>query len=215
MRARLVEALLTSGPSWIRERRLDPDEDPGTWRCALQRARIPDRYWTARPECVKGDTRWLTTALSAPEKWAGKGYGFFIHGPFNTGKTAVGAILLQEFIRRCHAALWLAVREIPGVRFHEPPLGDLDARLMVCDALVIDDLGSERYKIDGPAGAALEETVRIVTERGRALVITSNKSWDSFAATYAAAPAFVSVVQRHIIPISLHIPWPNAPEIPR
>lgn len=200
--------------SWVRQQVLNPSDpdDAGNWQAALRRARIPDRYWTATPEQVKGDSRWLRTALDRPEEWAGKGWGFYVNGPFNTGKTAVAAILMMEFIRRCHAVLWLSVREVPAVRFHEGVLGELDERLMQADMVVLDDLGAERFRIDGPAGAALEETVRIVTERGRSITFTSNNPWEAFPATYSAVPAFVSVVQRHTIPITLLATWPGTPE---
>jgi DNA replication protein DnaC len=203
--------------TWVRERRLNPDDpdDVGGWNAALKRARIPDRYWAASPAQVKGDPRWLQKALAYPEEWAGKGYGFHISGPFNTGKTACAALLMMEFIRRCHSVLWLSVREVPGVRFHDGALAALDDRLQTADMVVLDDLGAERFKIDGPAGAALEETVRIVTERGRSITFTSNDAWESFPITYAAMPAFVSVVQRHTVPIRLFETWPQAPELGR
>lgn len=201
--------------TWLRDRRLDPSEDPEAWLHALKRARIPDRYWTATAECVKGDSRWIFEALADPGRWAGRGYGFHISGPFNTGKTAAAAVLMMEMIRRCHACLWLAVREVPAVRFHEGALGDLDQRLMQADMVVIDDLGAERFKLDGPAGTALEETVRIVTERGRSINFTSNSPWSNFAADYASVPAFVSVVERHTVPIVLSQPWPGAPDLRR
>jgi DNA replication protein DnaC len=183
------------------------------WLAALRRARIPDRYWAARPEWVRGDHRWIFDALNAPEKWADKGWGFYLGGAFNTGKTACAAILMMEFVRRCHNVLWIAVREVPGMRFHEGALAALDERLMTADMVVLDDLGAERFKLDGPGGTALEETVRIVTERGRSITFTSNAAWEKLAINYAVVPAFVSVVQRHTIPVMLTQTWPGAPDV--
>jgi DNA replication protein DnaC len=180
---------------------------------ALKRARIPDRYWPATIEQVKGERRWLHQATGDPTWWGDKGWGFYICGPFNTGKTACAAILAMEMLRRCHAVLWLAVREVASVRFHEGALAALDDRLQTADFVVLDDLGGERFKLDGAGGTALEETVRIVMERGRSVVFTSNVPWPEFASAYAPIPAFVSVVQRHTIPVLLQERWPDAPNV--
>lgn len=201
--------------SWVRERRLNPDdpEDDGQWRQALSRARIPARHWSARQELVKGDRRWLDESLAHPEKWAGKGYGFFINGPFNTGKSAAAALLAMEFVRRCHVVLWLSVREVPAVRFREGELGLLNDLLQRVDLLVLDDLGSERFRMESAAGAALEEVIRIIYDRNRSVILTSNKGWDEFEGVYAMAPALVSIVKRMVIPIALLDSWPNTPDL--
>lgn len=206
-----VEGRLT----WVRERRLDPVEEPQEWAAALRRARVPARYHTATVEQVRGDARWLAQATENPSWWADHGWGFYICGPFNTGKTACAALLAMEMIRRCHEVLWLAVREVAGMRFHEGALGALDTRLETADVLVLDDLGGERWKLDGPAGTALEETVRIMTERGRCVFITSNVPWTDFPHAYGAIPALVSIVQRYSVPVVLIERWPDAPQVGR
>lgn len=197
--------------AWIRERRFGP-EDGTQWFAALKRARIPERYWSAQLAAVKDDARWLHEAINHPEAWADKGWGFYINGPFNTGKTAAAALLAMEFVKRCHHVLWLAVREIPGVRWRQnDALAALDTRLGTADMVVVDDLGAENFKVDSLAWTTLEETVRIVTERGRSVTFTSNTAWESFPAVYRALPAFVSVVRRYTIPVSLTSTWPDEP----
>ena len=199
--------------TWVRDRRLDPAEDPDRWVAALRRARIPDRFWSADIEKVKGNVGWIRSALANVEKWAGQGNGFYINGPFNTGKSAAAALLAMEFIRRCHVVVWLSVREVPGVRFHEGELAAVDALLQRADVLVLDDLGSEKFRMTSAAGGALEEVVRIMYERQRAVIFTSNKGWPEFPHTYATTPGFVSVVQRISIPVALIDPWNDTPNM--
>jgi DNA replication protein DnaC len=200
--------------TWVRDRRMFPEEDPAAWQAALKRAGIPERFWTADPALVKGNNRWIHQAIEDTGFWAAKGYGFFLHGEFNTGKSAAAAILAMEFIRRCHVVTWLPVRDVPRVRFHEGDGADTDTRLRTTDLLVVDDLGSERFRLESAAGGALEEVVRIVYERSRPVLLTSNKAWTEFPTTYAKIPAFVSLVTRLSFPIALGHQWPNAPNMP-
>ena len=202
--------------TWVREHRLslsDP-EDRQRIDAAMRRSYIPERYWHANPELVKGNNKWMHQALSNPEGWAGEGYGFYLHGQFNTGKSAAACILARDFVLRAHKVLFLKVSDVPRVRFHEGEEGEaLDARLRASDLLVLDDLGSERFRLDSAAGAALEEVARVMYDRQRPIIYTSNKSWDEFHHTYATVPAFVSVVQRVSLPIALIDQWPGQPSI--
>jgi len=198
--------------TWIREHRLNPDEDPIRFHQAMERANIPRRFWDADPEQVKGDNTWIKQSLADPANvWAGRGYGLFIHGPFNTGKSAAAAILARDFVMRCHVVLWLSVRDVPAVRFHEGDMAKLDKLLRRADLLVLDDLGSERYRLESAAGAALEEVVRIMYEANRAPIITSNVEWQAFQAGYPKS--FVSLVTRMCIPVSLVDPWDDKPNL--
>lgn len=203
--------------TWVREHRLDPNDetDRGRIEAALQRACIPRRFWTARPGEVKGRNGWIMQALAEPEKWAGEGHGFYLHGPFNTGKSAAACILARDFVLRAHKVLFLKVCDVPRVRFHEDDEASmLDARLRACDLLVLDDLGSERFRLDSAAGAALEEVARIMYDKQRPMLVTSNKSWETeFPGSYGGVPAFISVVQRMCIPVAMIDTWPDRPTL--
>jgi len=203
--------------TWVREHRLSTEdpEDRGQIEAALRRSRIPQRFWNAQFDLVKGKTGWLRQALDEPAAWAEKGYGFYLHGPFNSGKSAAACILGRDYVLRAHKVLFLKVCDVPRVRFHEGEEGSaLDARLRACDLLILDDLGSERFRLDSAAGAALEEVVRIMYDKARPIIITSNKSWESeFPGSYSAVPAFVSVVRRVCIPVALIDTWPDCPSL--
>jgi DNA replication protein DnaC len=181
----------------------------------MRRANIPERFWDATPDQVKGNNKWMRQALGQPDLWAEKGYGFYLHGPFNTGKSAAACILARDFVLRAHKVLFLKVCDVPRTRFHDGAEGvALDTRLRHADLLVLDDLGSERFRLDSAAGAALEEVVRIMYDRSRPIVITSNKAWEGeFPASYGSVPAFVSVVQRICISVALVDPWPDGPSL--
>jgi DNA replication protein DnaC len=202
----------------IRDRVLNPSEDPVGWRQALEASQIPEKHWPATADAI-GDSRlraWVAGACANAEGWMGSGSGFFLNGPLNSGKSSIAAILSMEGLLRAERVLWLAVRDVPLVRFREGERGKaLDDLLHRADLLVLDDLGAERFRLTSAAGPALEETVRIVYDRNRPVIITSNIAWEEFITTspYAReAEPLVSVIRRKCwsMPI-VNGQWPMAP----
>jgi DNA replication protein DnaC len=197
----------------IRERQRDPEEDPRRWNRLLDEANIPSRYRRARLDLVRGEPKWLSGAVEDPNAWLGRGYGYHINGPNNTGKSSAAAILAMDAIKRCERVTWLPVRDVPGVRFREGPRETiLHERLYKTDLLVLDDLGSEGYRLSGAGGGALEAVIRILYDRDRSVVYTSNAGWAQFQGAYAGVPSLVSVVMRQTWPVSMTELWPEGPE---
>lgn len=203
----------------IRDRVLDPQEDPVAWRLALQGSGIPDQHWRATVAAIR-DPRivtWLSGVCDNAADWMGDGLGFYLHGPLNSGKSGAATILGMEALRRAERVLWLPVRDVPLVRFREGERGKmLDEQLHKADLLVLDDLGAERFRLTSAAGPALEETLRIMYDRGRSVVITSNIAWEEFITTspYARdAEPLVSVIRRKCWPVPIvNDQWPLSPE---
>lgn len=200
----------------IRGHKRGPDKDPERWREALSATNLPERYWRATVAAIKSPdiVRWLTGRLEDAPQWLLGGRGYYVCGPLNAGKSCIAAILLMEAVKRMETALWLSVRDVPGVRFRESPRNaELDDRLRACDLLVLDDLGAERFKRTGPAASALEETVRIVYDRGRSLIVTSNFSWRQLDREYGQLnEPLVSVMRRMVSPKEiLNDQWPLEP----
>jgi len=134
-----------------------------------------------------------------------------LHGPLNSGKSSVAAVLAMDCVKRAEVVTWIPVRDIPAVRFGEKP--EIKSRLSRTDVLIIDDLGSEGFRLQSAAGAALEETARVVYDRGRTLILTSNIHWDDLPSQYSEIAPFVSVIQRRVVPVGIvNDQWPDAPE---
>lgn len=188
----------------VRDHRRDPEDDPSRWKDALRAANLPERYWSATADAIKGyDLRaWVIRQLDAEKQWLAEGKGWYLMGDLNSGKSSIAAIFLKDAVMRCERALWLSVRDVPTARFREGDRGKMLAdKLDHCDLLVLDDLGSERFKLSSAAGAALEETARILYDRGRSLIVTANLSWRQLGEQYRAeAEPFVSVLQRLVSP---------------
>lgn len=201
----------------IRDHVRGPDQDqPERWPKALREARLPPRYWKATVEAIKAENvaRWVRQALRQAPSWLSEGRGWYLHGEYNGGKSSLAAILLMDAVKRCERCLWLSLRDVARVRFHE---GDeavvIDDQLRVCDLLVLDDLGSERFRLTSAAGAALEETIRIVYDRERSLIVTGNLSWRHLGLQYGEdAEGIVSVLRRVVEPVPVvNDQWPLNP----
>ena len=66
--------------------------------------------------------------------------------------------------------------------------------------------------MEGAGGGAIEETVRVMYDRQRTLIVTSNIPWSDLPKTYARNAPLVSVIQRMCVPIALVNPqWPGEP----
>jgi len=199
----------------IRDWCIDPVGDPHGWRDALLDARLPSRYWSASVDAIGYEeiTRWLTETLASAKTWMSRGVGHYIHGHLNSGKSSIAAILMMDAIRRCETCLWLPVRDVPGVRFRETQaLSEIADRMESCDMLVLDDLGAEQFRLLSAAGNALETAARIMYDRRRPLIITSNIQWSKFPSRYAEMPGFVSVVQRIVVDTGImNSQWPRRP----
>ena len=196
--------------------RRNPDEDPQHFYECLRASNLPERYWRSTPDKIKGDElrAWVERQLATEKEWLSEGKGLYLMGDLNSGKSSIAAMLLMDAVRRCESALWLSVRDVPTVRFREGERGQaLSARLDTCDLLVLDDLGSERFRLSSAAGAALEETVRILYDRGRSLIVTANVSWRQLDVQYGAeAGPFVSVLRRLVTPYHVvYDQWPLEP----
>ncbi len=193
-------------------------KDPGEWEDWLRRCRIPSGYWHCSPSQIsKREVReFVEGGIANIKSWLGNGMGFYLHGPFNSGKSALAAILAMDAARRAERVLWLSVRDLASVRFRETPeFAAVNDALYHCDLLVVDDLGAERFRLTGAAGAALEEAIRIPYDRSRSVIVTSNISWGDFPVHYAEIDGFVSVLKRRIYPFAVvNDQWPDGPGTP-
>jgi hypothetical protein len=202
----------------VRERGRNPAEDPAAWELALVATGLPPRYYRATADVIREPRvrAWLNALLPNAAQWLGDGAGFYLHGPLNVGKSSIAALLLMEAVMRFERALWLSVRDVPKMRFREGERGVwLDEQLSRADLVVLDDLGAERFRLESGAGPTLEETVRIVYDRARTLVVTSNIGWTEFTTRseyLKHAPPLVSVIQRCCHPVEIvNNQWPLAP----
>ena len=204
----------------VRDYVIDP-EDPerlDEWREVLIKSRIPEKFWTCTAKAITApDVRtFVEEAIENAKTWLGRGTGFYLHGGFNSGKTGVMCILGMDACRRGDCVTYLALRDLAGVRFRETKEFELvNDRLYRTDVLLLDDLGSERFRLLSAAGAAMEETVRIVSEKARSVIATSNISWKRFPDHYAEVEAFVSTLKRCVHPFAvINDQWPDTLEKP-
>jgi DNA replication protein DnaC len=193
----------------LREPSRNPDDLPRLYR----EAHIPERYWRAAPCNINDQALRTRVERVLPHDWLGSGLGFFIHGPYNSGKSSIAAIFAMDAVQRFERVTWLPVRDVPRTIFRENDFAKaVDDRRRTSDVVVLDDLGSERFRLATAAGSALEEVARTAYDRNRSLIVTSNRSWRQFCEEYGReAEAFVSVVSRIVSPFEVvNKQWPDS-----
>jgi DNA replication protein DnaC len=199
----------------IRAVTFGPQDDIERWQKVLRDSRIPERYWDTSAASItdRALTTWLRAVAEDMPCWLLAGQGFYLHGPWESGKTSLAAIIAMAALSRCERVLWLGVRDVPSAIFAETPEWvEVNKQLRQCDLLVIDDLGAQTFNMRGPAGGACESVVRFIHDRRRSLIVTSNWSWRVFHEKYQTeAPALVNIVDRTTTPVEVVNPqWENA-----
>jgi len=159
----------------IRKRIFKPDDDPQLWREALEEANIPARYAAATMEKVPTFAqKWVTYHIESCD-WLEKSMGYVISGRHGVGKSSIAGLFAKDAVMRCETVLWLAAREVPGVMFREGDRNQrLNDRLYRADVLIVDDLGAEGFSAERAGGSALEGAIRVVYDRCRSIIITTN-----------------------------------------
>lgn len=180
----------------IRDRVFGPEDDPGRWAEAMERAGIPRRYQDATVEGVKNAQarEWVKERLSHVA-WRQNGTGYVLVGPYGSGKSSIAGLIAVDSVRRCETTLWLSAADVPGVMFRD---GKENARkhdlLQRADILILDDLGAEAYSMERAGGSALERCIRILYDARRPIIVTSNLSPGRIKDAYPAP--LVSVLER-------------------
>ena len=173
----------------------------------LATANVPERFQSATVDRIKeDDAREIIGEMLDDVAWRVKGDGLVINGPFNTGKSSAAAVLAMDSIRRCERVLWVPARDVPSVMFRDSPRDrELYTMLRSTDLLVVDDLGAEGFGADKAGGAALENMARILYERQRPMIVTSNLSWGQLQEKYRSS--FVSVLMRMLAELRMTDEW--------
>lgn len=144
----------------------------------LTRLGIPKNHWNANLDYIPDKVYWKTifkTYISNLVENIKKPKGLYVNGPFGSGKSAVGAILLKEAFARGKTGYWINARSIPK---HEIEKTTFDTQFTVyeracfVDLLVIDELliypeikATELY---------MEFLIRKRVEEKKCTIITSN-----------------------------------------
>lgn len=152
-----------------------------------------------------GEIYWSTSFEKIPDKASHKqfmrryldeiventrlGRGLILNGPYGSGKTGSGVLVLKEVRARGGSSLMVSASEIPSAIIEKTRYDEdysLYERMIGVDALLIDDLRREHVKDWGKS--AIESVIRKRYDDNRLVIITTNSSdKDELKTAYAAA----------------------------
>jgi len=151
----------------------------------LQRANIPERYWSATFKDVpKGAEHWgpVKTYLTDLESFLDNGEGLYLWSVENgTGKTALATLILRRALRLGYTGYYTrseaakrAMQVPERVLFDEATT--VEQRLRAVDVLVLDDFGKEYRSQNGSmfTESAIEDLVRERVQRRKVTLYTAN-----------------------------------------
>jgi DNA replication protein DnaC len=175
-----AKALKTMGPQLVedsarRRRKLEVND--------LERMRLPERYWEASFDQVlpKGSDHYLVVQkyLDQIHRMVDSGYGLYLWGHYDMGKTALAAVILKEAQRCGYSTLFMRSSQISKSAVERSPFDDsssLFQRALRVDVLAVDDLGKE-YRSDhtGHSASVFDDLIRARVAECRTTLITSNK----------------------------------------
>ena len=140
------------------------------------------------------------------EHFGEKGGNLLFTGNTGTGKTFLTNCIADRLIDNCYSVIYLSAIELFDVmigarmgRWDSTELNELHDRVMDCDLLIIDDLGSEHTN-----SMDISELFNILNTRlleGRSVIISTNLSMNALRDTYTER--ITSRIQRSfdIIPV--------------
>ena len=132
-----------------------------------------------------------------------KGIGLILWGPYGSGKSAIGCILLKAlFVKTGQIGLWVRATDIPSFVIEKTSFDSVETykdRMASVPLLVIDELivrGNDRFR-----ETVVEDLIRERTNEGLATIITTNLPPSELRKRY---PALAAVLQECSLPIKVH-----------
>ena len=144
----------------------------------LERTRIPEAHWRARMveipdhcehrEKVQGYLDDILANVRRPK-------GLLLTGPFGSGKSAIGSIILKAAAAQGFIGLWITARKLPGHVIEKTPFDDeqnLYERAQTVPVLIIDEV--QLNKAVRYSEQIVETLVRHRVDARLATILTTN-----------------------------------------
>jgi len=163
----------------------------------LVRSGVPERYWNARLESIKGEPSFkdlFRKFVVGIHRFVNRGSGLRLLGEFNTGKTCLAVVALKEVLQRGGTVFFLSAKDVPKVYYEDATAEGMwdegyriSTLVKTVHLLVLDDLGAEGFDPKGAAGAELERVLRTRYETVGSIIITTNLSQAAIQTRYTSA----------------------------
>lgn len=153
-------------------------------------------------------TKWASRVISDPAVAMSTGEGVLLTGAHGTGKTALAALVLKEFLRVGRTGQFIrATTLVEGLLNwrNQETISWINERVLTADILVIDDLGDERVTKEDAAASVVSEALISRQDRNLVTIVTSKLSAANIGDRYGQVARMAMEEMTHVTDVGE--PW--------
>lgn len=143
----------------------------------------------------------LAKYIDSYERYASRGIGLLLTGPFGTGKTMIANLVLKEFVKqgyRCFATTFAQTIDMLTASWKSnDDRRYFQRRFVDSEILLLDDVGRELRSKSNLTESTFDNILRTRVQEGRPTFITTNMSPEELGDGYGAA--ILSLLKEHSI----------------
>ena len=174
----------------------------------VRRANLPERYWEASLNVIPD---WLVYKPKV-EKYLGsilemldQGIGLYLWSTENgTGKTSIASLIAKEALRYGKTVFFEESSRLKGMLINKEQFEEgtsIEARMMMVDVLILDDIGKEYRTSSGYVENVIETLVRARVQKVKTTIMTGNVHPKDMQKIYSED--FSALLKESVVPVNV------------
>lgn len=174
----------------------------------VRRANLPERYWEASLDAIPD---WLVYKPKV-EKYLGsilemldQGVGLYLWSTENgTGKTSIASLIAKEALRYGKTVFFEESSRLKWMLINKEQFEEgtsIEARMMMVDVLILDDVGKEYRTSSGYAENVIETLVRARVQKVKTTIMTGNVHPKDMQKIYSED--FSALLKESVVPVNV------------
>jgi DNA replication protein DnaC len=174
----------------------------------VRRANLPDRYWEASLNVIPEHLDYkhkIEKYLDNLVEMMDQGIGLYLWSSENgTGKTSVSALIAKEALRYGKTVFFEESSRLKGMLINKEQFEEgtsIEARMMMVDVLILDDVGKEYRTSSGYAENVIETLVRARVQKVKTTIMTGNVHPKDMQKIYSED--FSALLKESVVPVNV------------
>lgn len=174
----------------------------------VRRANLPERYWEASLNVIPD----RLVYKSKVEKYLGsilemldQGIGLYLWSTENgTGKTSIASLIAKEALRYGKTVFFEESSRLKGMLINKEQFEEgtsIEARMMMVDVLILDDVGKEYRTSSGYVENVIETLVRARVQKVKTTIMTGNVHPKDMQKIYSED--FSALLKESVVPVNV------------
>lgn len=174
----------------------------------VRRANLPERYWEASLNVIPDRLVYKSKVekyLDNLVEMMDQGIGLYLwsaeHG---TGKTSIASLIAKEALRYGKTVFFEESSRLKGMLINKEQFEEgtsIEARMMMVDVLILDDVGKEYRTSSGYAENVIETLVRARVQKVKTTIMTGNIHPKDMQKIYSED--FSALLKESVVPVNV------------